>query len=112
MMKRILYNLLMALMVVPFANTLVSCSTDDVKMSSSSAKMQNGFYVYENIDFNCQASGYDEGTTRAVTYNWQLGQTMFVRFNSGSSHLLGFIARTAEGWLLISTGDLLDTSSS
>ena len=90
----------------------VACSqSDDEPTSPSAVKMQNGLYVYD-IDFNCPAPTYDAGTTRAVTYNWQLGQTMFVRFNSGSSHLLGFIARTAEGWLLISTGDLLDTSSS
>ena len=112
MMKRILYNLLMALMVVPFANTLVSCSTDDVKMSSSSAKMQNGFYVYENIDFNCQASGYDEGTTRAVTYNWQQGATLFARFKSGLSYYLGFITRTDTGWTLISTNDFLSLTTS
>ena len=90
----------------------VACSqSDDESTSPSAVKMQNGLYVYD-IDFNCPAPTYDAGTTRAVTYNWQLGQTMFVRFNSGSSHLLGFIARTAEGWLLISTGDLLDTTSS
>ena len=90
----------------------VACSqSDDESTSPSAVKMQNGLYVYD-IDFNCPAPTYDAGTTRAVTYNWLLGQTMFARFNSGSSHLLGFIARTAEGWLLISTGDLLDTTSS
>ena len=111
-MKRLLYILLVALLVVPFANTFVSCSTDDVKTSSSAAKMQNGFYVYENIDFICQAPGYDAGTTRAVTYNWQQGATMFARFKSGLSYYLGFITRTDTGWSLISTNDFLSLTTS
>ena len=93
---------------------LVACSqSDDVSTSPSAAKMQNGFYVYD-IDFNCQAPVYDAGTTRAVTYNWKFGQTLFARFKSGSTYYLGFITRTdgKPEWNLLSTNDFLNLTTS
>lgn len=91
----------------------VACSqSDDVSTSPSAVKMQNGFYVYDNIDFVCQAPGYDAGTTRAVTYNWQYGQTMFARFKSGSTYYQGFIYRKENGWSMIATSDFMDMATS
>lgn len=91
----------------------VACSqSDNVSTSPSAVKMQNGFYVYDNIDFVCQAPGYDAGTTRAVTYNWQYGQTMFARFKSGSTYYQGFIYRKENGWSMIATSDFMDMATS
>ena len=89
----------------------VACSQSDEVTPPSAAKIQNGFYVYD-IDFNCQAPTYDAGTTRAVTYNWQYGQTMFARFKSGTKYYQGFITCTDNSWTLISTNDFLGLTTS
>lgn len=82
-----------------------ACSqSDDLATAPNAVKMQNGFYVYD-VDFNCEAPGYDEGTTRAISYSWQNNATLLARFKSGSTYYQGFIIHAADGWHLLSTSD-------
>ena len=90
--------------ILALALVLVACSQEESLTSSQEAvKIQNGYYVYK-IDFNCETPGYDQNTTRAVSYNWQKGETLFARFKSGSTYYLGFIVcEGTAGWNFIST---------
>ena len=90
--------------ILALALVLVACSQEEKLTSSQEAvKIQNGYYVYK-IDFNCETPGYDQNTTRAVSYNWQKGETLFARFKSGSTYYLGFIVcEGTAGWNFIST---------
>ena len=51
--------------------TLTACTQDEQDIfSDQSFKTANGFYVYP-VNFDCAVSGYDdEGTTRAMSYEW------------------------------------------
>ena len=89
----------------------VACSQNEDLLPPKASQMQNGFYVYL-LEFNCEAPGYDAGTTRAVTYDWQNGATLFARFKSGSTYYIGFVTYTTKGWSLISTTDFLESTNS
>ena len=89
----------------------VACSQNEDLLPPKTSQMQNGFYVYP-LEFNCEAPGYDAGTTRAVTYDWKNGTSLFARFKSGSTYYLGFVTYTSKGWNLISTTDFLETANS
>ena len=83
---------------------LTACSSDDSMSEPKAVKMENGFYV-QNVDFICEAPGYDQGTTRAVTYNWNNGATILARFKSGSSYYQGFLVLNSNGWIMYSTNE-------
>ena len=88
--------------------TLTACTQDD---EIQSVKTANGFYVYP-IDFDCAVSGYDEGMTRAETFNWNKKTSLFARFQSGSTYYLGLLSLEDNGWELISTNDFLNLTTS
>ncbi len=81
-----------------------ACSQEErLTASQDMVKAQNGYYVYK-IDFNCEAPGYEQGTTRAVTKSWLKGQTLFARLISGSTYALGFIIYEGnDEWFLVTT---------
>lgn len=65
-----------------------------------------------NIDFECEAPTYDAGTTRAVTYNWGTGATIFARLKSGSTYVKGMVTRKSDGhWSLRWWGELAQTTT-
>ncbi len=90
---------------------LTACSSDDSMSEPKAVKMENGFYV-QNVDFICEAPGYDQGTTRAVTYNWNNGATILARFKSGSSYYQGFLVLSSNGWIMYSTNEFNSQSRS
>lgn len=79
--------------------SLTACSqSEDFFSDIKPEKIANGFYVYP-AEFDCQAPSYqEEGATRAVTYNWQKGATIFMRMKSNSGTYPGFYVKTDEGW--------------
>lgn len=86
-------------------------NSEETALSAPSAETQNGFYVY-HIDFNCEAPGYDVGTTRAVTYSWPKGTTLFARFKNGNSYYQGFVVYEDYGWDLVTTTNNLEQVAS
>lgn len=90
---------------------LTACTSDDSMSEPKAVKMENGFYV-QNVDFICEAPSYDQGTTRAVTYNWHNGATILARFKSGSSYYQGFLVLSSNGWRMYSTSEFNSQSRS
>lgn len=99
-------------LALAIAVVFAACSQEErLTASQDMVKSQNGYYVYK-IDFNCEAPGYDQGTTRAVTKSWQKGETLFARFKSGSTYARGFLVNEGtEGWNLISTTAFLSNDN-
>lgn len=91
--------------------SLTACTSDDSMSEPKVVKMENGFYV-QDVDFICEAPGYDQGTTRAVTYNWNNGATILARFKSGSSYYQGFLVLGSNGWVMYSTSEFNSQSRS
>lgn len=90
---------------------LTACTSDNSMSEPKAVKMENGFYV-QNVDFICEAPSYDQGTTRAVTYNWNNGATILARFKSGSSYYQGFLVLSSNGWIMYSTNEFNSQSRS
>ena len=78
---------------------------------SQTVKTVNGFYV-QKVNFICEAPGYDQGTTRAVTYNWKNYTSLFARFKSGSNYYIGYISIEPDGWNMISTTEFINMTTS
>ncbi len=91
-------------LALAIAVVFAACSQEEcLTASQGMVKAQNGYYVYK-IDFNCEAPGYEQGTTRAVTKSWLKGQTLFARLISGSTYALGFIIYEGnDEWSLVTT---------
>ncbi len=71
--------------------TLVACSqSNDESVATEEREIidEDGLYHYQMV-LNCDAPVDDESATRAVTYNWDNGAMLFVRFKSGSSYIAG-----------------------
>lgn len=90
---------------------LTACTSEDSMSEPKVVNMENGFYV-QDVDFICEAPGYDQGTTRAVTYNWNNGATILARFKSGSSYYQGFLVLGSNGWVMYSTSEFNSQSRS
>ena len=90
---------------------LTACSSEDSVSDSQTVKTVNGFYV-QKVNFICEAPGYDQGTTRAVTYNWKNYTSLFARFKSGSNYYIGYISIAPDGWHMISTTEFINMTTS
>lgn len=90
---------------------LTACSSEDSMSDSQTVKTVNGFYV-QKVNFICEAPGYDQGTTRAVTYNWKNYTSLFARFKSGSNYYIGYISIEPDGWNMISTTEFINMTTS
>ena len=90
---------------------LTACSSEDSMSDSQTVKTVNGFYV-QKVNFICEAPGYDQGTTRAVTYNWKNYTSLFARFKSGSNYYIGYISIEPDGWKMISTTEFINMTTS
>ena len=91
-------------LALAIAVLFAACSQEErLTDSQETVKAQNGYYIYK-VDFNCEAPGYEQGTTRAVTKSWQKGETLFARLISGSTYALGFIIYEGnDEWSLVTT---------
>ena len=91
---------------------LIACSTDEISMERQRpVRMENGMYVYP-VDLECPTPDYQDGNaTRAVSYDWKNGATLFVRLKSGSSFVLGYVQFDAYGGHLYTFSDLPDTNN-
>lgn len=109
--KKIFFSLCLVLSVLL---GLTACSSEDSDSVSAPqpTKTQNGFYVY-NLNFVCEAPVYnDEATTRAVTSSWNMGTSLFARFKSGSTYYIGYINIDKDGWMMISSTEFINMSTS
>ena len=90
---------------------LTACSEEEVVTKDiHSVGTLNDLHVYP-VDFNCTIPGYQDGSsTRAVSYEWKNGATIFVRMKSGSSYTLGFVLFNSDGQQLLTFGDLPNTN--
>lgn len=90
---------------------LTACSSDDSMSVPQVVKTENGFYV-QKVNFICEAPSYDQGTTRAVTYDWKSGTSLFARFKSDSKYYIGYISYESDGWTMISTTEFIELTAS
>lgn len=90
---------------------LIACSHDEISTGNNlPVKTENGMYVYP-VDLNCLSIGYQDGnSTRAVSYEWKNGATIFIRIKYGSSFMLGYLLFDSEGGHLCTFGELQDTN--
>ena len=91
---------------------LTACSTDEISTEKPRpVRLENGMYVYP-VDLECPTPDYQDGNaTRAVSYDWKNGATLFVRLKSGSSFVLGYVQFDADGGHLYTFSDLPDTNN-
>lgn len=107
-------NILSIGMALAMTLVFTACSQEEnLTASQETVKAQNGYYVYK-IDFNCEAPAFEQQDgTRAVSYSWQNGETLFARFKSGSNYYAGFIVCEGnDGWSLVSKTSFLETAAS
>ena len=90
---------------------LTACSTDEISTEKQRpVRLENGMYVYP-VDFECAKPGYQDGNaTRAVSYDWKNGASIFTRIKHGSSFVLGYVQFDADGGHLYTFSELPDNN--
>ena len=107
--KNIFLNIGLALVM---GLALMACTQDeDIQSVIKPMKTVNGFHVFP-VNFECPAPGYDDESTRAVTYSWQDGATLFARFKNGTTFHHGFLQYEGGQWVLIAMEDFLSMDAS
>lgn len=86
-MKKNLFTRLGLLTIIGL--TMAGCSQNDDFAEPAYDMDENGKFHY-TMELNCATPSYDdEVTTRSMTYSWENGAKLYIRFKSGSSYVSG-----------------------
>lgn len=112
MNKRILQRVGVAIVT---ALAFVACSQDTDESATGSAPVQTD--EQGNVVYTMQLSGdvadYDDDATRAVSYTWNDGATLYLRFKNGSTYVAGkaVYKKSDDSWTVTANSSLPTTST-
>lgn len=79
----------LALMIVAGLSIVACSQTDEMMEVAVEQPDENGMYHYP-MKIDCAVPTFDDnGQTRAMVYNWENNQLLFVRFKNGSNWITG-----------------------
>lgn len=112
MNKRYLYGLGLAI-GMGLAFTACSDEKEDLMQSEGTTVMDDqGNFVY-TMDFNGGTPSFEDDATRATSYTWDNGATLYLRFKNGSSYVTGTATynKSAGSWSVTTASSLPTTSA-